>query len=104
MIKQELKEVIKKELVGVSYVCDNCKKEEESKKIPEGWVSFMSGHDEWGNDSCDSVEYLDLCSAECYIEKLNELYNDNKDYKTFEIKGDLTILFIKKLLTLIKEL
>lgn len=60
-----------------SVVCDSCGRE----IIPsDGWeydeknsqfVSVHTWHNDWGNDSCDSHQYIELCH-ECagkYVEK-----------------------------------
>lgn len=52
--------------VVVQTECDNCGKREPGNS-PSGWHHFSRSHGDWGNDSVDSFEYFDVCSAACYI-------------------------------------
>lgn len=62
-------EVTEEVLVGETLYCDICKKEIEKGK--EYWEA-TTGHHDWGNDSCDSIEYFDICSDICLMMKFGE--------------------------------
>lgn len=67
--KYEIKEhkVVEKTLVSERRYCDIC-----GKEITGPYWHVATGHYDWGNDSCESVESLDVCSVEC----LNKLFDD----------------------------
>jgi hypothetical protein len=46
-------------------VCDGCGRAEDGE--PESWLHVISSHGDWGNDSGDSFEYRDACSARCFL-------------------------------------
>ena len=48
--------------------CDVCGKEFTGK-----YWRLITHHNDWGNDSIDSLEYYDLCSREC-IDKRLDIY------------------------------
>jgi len=85
MIIKETKLI--QDTIPVLVKCDCCGNETayEYQRINNmlGWHHFSSGHYEWGNDSCDSVETFDVCSSECYWitvkEQLETFSDDEKD-------------------------
>ena len=62
--------IIQKTLVDT--ICDICE-----KHIASNGYEVTTGHNDWGNDSVDSVEYHDICSDECLKKEL-ELYLKSK--------------------------
>lgn len=71
----------KKVYVDIAIKCDICGKiiKEEIDKTPTGaafktkrYYYVRTGHDDWGNDSVDSIESFDVCSEECLSKKFNE--------------------------------
>lgn len=44
--------------------------------LPKTWHHFDSHHGDWGNDSHESYEYFDACSAKCFIEIAKKNMND----------------------------
>lgn len=65
-------------VVGMEKTCDRCGKlilkKNEDKTIyciGKHW-KLTTGHDDWGNDSCDSIVYKDICSIECLEKELHE--------------------------------
>ena len=64
-------------------VCDSVIGENEAH-----W-EVTTGHHDWGNDSCESIEYFDICSEACLKKKFDDYVkesgsnNDNSMY--FEI-------------------
>lgn len=64
--------------VGLERTCDVCgklilKKNEDKITycIGKHW-GLTIGHHDWGNDSRDSVEHYDICSAECLEKELQK--------------------------------
>jgi hypothetical protein len=78
MIKQirEKKKVteVKEIVTGKMVICDCCHKEIYNTRIGKeaSWYSVTTGHNDWGAESCESVEYKDYCSQECLIEAVKE--------------------------------
>ena len=50
--------------------CDVCGKESSHRPEFDKWIYFSHQHYDWGNDSCESLEEFDVCSGECFKEKL----------------------------------
>ena len=71
--------------------CDVCGKTiaDENNRYAEYWT-LTTGHQDWGNDSCESYEDFDLCSKDCVQEKLNEYFDNCEDSNTqeFELSQD----------------
>lgn len=74
----------KRKLIGVK--CDVCGRiiEPPSKENQYDWINFKykyyevtTGHHDWGNDSCESIEQYDICT-DC-IGKFITKYLDNKE-------------------------
>jgi hypothetical protein len=86
-IDYEIKEclITKKVPVDAHLICDACGKEVENKN---NYWYLSTGHYDWGNDSCESVETFHLCSDECLKNKINEYLDDVKCYDTphFEVE------------------
>ncbi len=57
--------------VTIGQKCDHCGlehiNEQENTRL-RSWFQFSTGHNGWGNDSFESLEYFDACSAKCFIE------------------------------------
>ena len=75
---------VKKEVL-VGLKCDIC-----GKDIHKGYWTLTTGHNDWGNDSCDSTKHFDLCSKECVQKKLEEYFEDCTCGRThyFELSQD----------------
>lgn len=81
-------------IAGGHCKCDICEKiiyeivGNEHSNHDEYWT-LKTGHYDWGNDSCESIESFDLCSKECCIKAL-EKYLDGcsggKNTRYFELK------------------
>jgi hypothetical protein len=63
------------EVQRVATICDACGTRVEEYS-PDGWVRFSSSHGDWGNDSCESFEYYDACSFDCYVALLCRALDD----------------------------
>lgn len=78
---KKIKVVTTKEVTGVK--CDIC-----GKVIPIGkgrydeckYYDVMTGHADWGNDSCESVEHRDIC-PDCLVRFVDD-YFENNEYKS----------------------
>lgn len=77
--KYEIKErkVVEKTLVSERRYCDICHKE-----ITGPYWHVTTGHNDWDNDSYESIESFDVCSVEClgkvfdnYCKESNVIYN-----------------------------
>lgn len=75
---KKIKVVTTKEITGVK--CDIC-----GKVIPVGkgrydeceYYDVMTGHSDWGNDSCDSVEHRDVC-PDCLVGFVADYFKNNE--------------------------
>ena len=79
-IFEEKKIVMKNALVKKEIYCDVCKtlirvKTYESEGnivknelMTDRHFKVMTGHNDWGNDSIDSIKHKDICSKECLAE------------------------------------
>ena len=76
--------IIKDERVE-SIKCDFCGKE----IVGKFWV-LTTSHGDWGNDSVESVECFDICSAKCLNKELNDYIERCKHSRTqcFELEQD----------------
>lgn len=72
----------------VSTTCDHCGREERGE--PDGWVSIDFGHSDWGNDSVESDERWDACSAPCLVALLGKIA-DGYDPKHENAKPTLSV-------------
>lgn len=41
---------------------------------------LTTGHHDWGNDSCDSIEHFDVCSETCLRKKFDEYVRESMKY------------------------
>ncbi len=99
--KMELREVEVTDHTEI--ICDCCGKlifpiqdNDERKLDFRGRAKYYharSGHHDWGNDSIDSLEYLDFCSLECVHKQLDKFYKEDEPYSDtayFEIEAEST--------------
>ncbi|MBW7634618.1 hypothetical protein K1I48_14205 [Bacillus licheniformis] len=86
MRKYEEKEVTKTESVLVEVVCDTCGKTIDTKDRSKDYYKVTTHRSRWGNDSIDSIRYLDFCSYECLLENMNDYFKNGADTDCYEIK------------------
>ena len=81
IVKEIERKTIQREVV--ERKCDICGKLID----PSNWFRIITSHHDWGNDSIESVESRDSCSAACTNEFSNEYINDsyNSSLNTKEI-------------------
>lgn len=83
MIKRITRKVMREveETVSSVGICDICGKEFNYKprlgreKIAN-YYHIITGHYDWGNDSCESIEYRDACCDECLSKFTQEWLKD----------------------------
>lgn len=80
--------------------CDICGKTiaDEKNRYAEYWT-LVTGHSDWGNDSCESYDDFDLCSKDCVKEKLNGYFDDCEHSNTqeFELRQSTISIDISQL-------
>ena len=83
MINKITKKVVKEveQVVSEEFVCDVCGKRGNYKSSTCGYEKITyyritTGHCDWGNDSCDSVEHKDACCTDCLLKIFSEWLND----------------------------
>ena len=62
MIKRLREQVIEEKVVEEIVTCDSCGKQTEH------YIEAVTGHDDWGNDSCESEERHQFCSWNCAMQ------------------------------------
>ena len=76
--------VTEKVCVKETRHCDVCQ-----GVIDRAYWTLTTGHNDWGNDSCESVRHFDICSEVCLREKFDEYMRESsKRYNTmyFEVE------------------
>ena len=95
-----IKEVVTiKKNIETGIVCDVCNKKHMFDSIINGekYYTFSSAHQEWGNDSYESTETLDVCSAECYWVAVGDMLEEFEEYKESATIDEKTYEFMKGL-------
>lgn len=84
MKKYETKEVTITKTVEkvIGIVCDECKNDIPNKE----YFEVTTSHNQWGNDSIDSVNELDICSLNCLTKNMNEYYKNGSHTYQYEIE------------------
>lgn len=85
MIKKITRKVMKEveETISSIGICDVCGKEFNYEPWLRGqkiasYYHITTGHHDWGNDSCESVESMDACSDEC-LSRFTQEWLKNED-------------------------
>ena len=83
MIKRITQKVMREveETVSSVGICDICSKEFNYEPWLRGekrasYYHIITGHNDWGNDSCESVESNDACCDECLSRFTQEWLKD----------------------------
>lgn len=72
VLSKDTKEVVKAQVRELKAVrCDVCGKDLPTEVTAAGshiktrpmYFAVTTGHHDWGNDSCDSIEHLDVCPS-----------------------------------------
>lgn len=69
--------------------CDSCNKKIVDK---EKYFNVMTGHHDWGNDSCDSIKYLDICEK-CLDKYVGNYFKETKDSYTAYINVEPEVFY-----------
>lgn len=72
----------------VSMRCDVCQAECTDRAEWQGWESFTTGHNDWGNDSFESRETLDVCSVQCLLRLIIEIANRPGEHRSDYLELD----------------
>ena len=97
-ITREVYETVRKVHIMDDIYCDICKKRigklngknyKQEQLFEQHYFRVVTGHHDWGNDSCDSLQAFDLCSEIClcdYFDNqyLNDCKNSNTQYLNIE--------------------
>ena len=91
MIREVEKEVTvtEKRVIGKQIYCDTCKKlifdtqdvdtYHNPRRHPKQYWDVTTGHYDWGNDSCDSIEICQYCSKECLTKAFDQYLKRTED-------------------------
>ena len=82
---EEERSVVQKTKIYEVATCDVCKRQiyksdsrsYQNNKYRIGFWKLTTGHHDWGNDSCDSIETFMLCSKECAAAMFTVYINDS---------------------------
>ena len=94
-MKKRVKEekVIKSEKVK-EVICDQCSaiicNEDTLKNQLIVFYSVHTYHNDWGNDSIDSSEFLDLCSQKCLLDNAGAYYAEANGSESYDIEREET--------------
>jgi hypothetical protein len=83
----EEKEVMKKEKILKTVICDECKKDINQLET-DHYYSVSTHHSRWGNDSGDSWEYLELCSYDCLLKNIKKYFSNAGDTDSYDIERE----------------
>ena len=69
--------------------CDVCNGVIDGNKA---YWELTTGHHDWGNDSCESIEHFDVCSESCLMKKFSEYVKESGSdhYNTMYFKVNKT--------------
>lgn len=93
-MKIEKKKMVE-QTITVGHKCDFCNKETGPNE--KDIFGFSSSHQEWDSDSNESFEWHEVCSWSCFIVKLTQLYEENKQYLSFKVSG-IPLWIIKQIM------
>lgn len=90
MRENDIIEKVTKEPVVTGIRCDIC-----NGRISGKFWRLTTSHQDWGNDSCDSIQRYDLCSRDCidraltmYMKKCISSYTQEFDLEQDYFKED----------------
>jgi len=78
----EKKEVTVVKNIEIGISCDVC----GGKIDKDFFYQITTGHEDWGNDSVESIEERDVCSDECLRAELEAYLEEKHLTKYFEIE------------------
>lgn len=69
--------------------CDSCNKKIVDK---EKYFEVTTGHNDWGNDSCDSIRHLDICEK-CLNKYVGDYFKKTKESYTAYINVEPEVFY-----------
>lgn len=72
-------------------MCDGCGKRKNGEPS-DPWVHFKTWHNDWDNDSVESIKDWDACSGACFHKTLKRVVSDYEPLRavpTLEISLDI---------------
>ena len=90
MRRKEAKEIIKTKNIIKEISCDQCSKIIcDSHTSKDDTVSFFTAHtfhNDWGNDSVDSHNYIDFCGLECLLQYTKDYFKESEGTESLEVE------------------
>lgn len=87
----EEKSIVETKRVLTKITCDICKKEIQ---LRQNYYNVTTSHNDWGNDSHESIKYKEICSDECLKKEFDIYLQLESNTKSIEIeKATLTKLY-----------
>lgn len=96
--EKKIKYVTVSEVVGIK--CDSC-----GKVIPTHrntyrddrykYYDVMTGHSDWGNDSCDSIEHHDIC-PDCLISYIENYFENGRDTAYLNVDTEYATYYVQE--------
>lgn len=82
------KEVSKVEEVLESIICNTCDSN-ITESHAEHYYSVTTSHSLWGNDSRESIIYLDFCTYDCLKVDMNIYFSNAEETYVYEIEKEV---------------
>ena len=89
MIVEARKIVKNSKVIPISIKCDICDGLIADKDHENEYYQLMTGHNDWGNDSIDSIKHEDICSDEC-LKKRFDKYLREEAYGSYTAYFEVT--------------
>ena len=90
MRKKEVKEIIRTKNIIKEISCDQCSNvicdSDTSKDSKITFFTAHTFHNDWGNDSVDSHNYVDICGLECLLEYTKDYFKEAEGTESLEVK------------------
>lgn len=93
MIKRLTEQVVEEKVVEEIVTCDCCGK--QTKR----YIEALTGHRDWGNDSCESEERHQFCSWDCAMQFMRgwlDWQEGGNNSRTAFIKFDQDVAFTRR--------
>jgi hypothetical protein len=79
--KTELTERTISEERTIGIVCDAC-----AKDISGAYLEVTTSHGDWGNDSIESIQTFDFCSAECMSPHMVAYFKNARGSEEYDVE------------------
>lgn len=74
MIKEKEGIIVRRDTIEEIVICDICGTQVDH------YIDVMTGHFDWENDSCDSIQHHECCCWDCAV-KFMEKWKESNDAK-----------------------